>query len=206
MLGEKEFTRLQGYIGKHYALASGEDSRVAEAIHEHYQPRGTNDGLPQTLTGAIVAVADKMDSVCGIIGIGQVPTGSADPFALRRAANGVVQIIVERGWSINLSELIDYTLNLVEQRSELTSTAHSDVQAFFRLRVEWLLRQLGLDYDVIDSLMHLSLGNLPDLKTRGGFAKLPQPGRLSPFGDRLQKGGQHHRKSGARSGSGTIAV
>ena len=167
MLGEKEFTRLQGYIGKHYALASGEDSRVAEAIHEHYQPRGTNDGLPQTLTGAIVAVADKMDSVCGIIGIGQVPTGSADPFALRRAANGVVQIIVERGWSINLSELIDYTLNLVEQRSELTSTAHSDVQAFFRLRVEWLLRQLGLDYDVIDSLMHLSLGDLPDLRTRG---------------------------------------
>jgi glycyl-tRNA synthetase beta chain len=167
MLGEKEFTKLQGYIGKHYALASGEDSRVAEAIHEHYQPRGTNDGLPQTLTGAVIAVADKLDSVCGIIGIGQVPTGSADPFALRRAANGVVQIIVERGWSLDLSELIDFALTLVKQRSELTPTAYSDVQAFFRQRVEGLLRQLELDHDVIDSLMHLSLGDLPDLRRRG---------------------------------------
>ncbi len=167
MLGEKEFTKLQGYIGKQYALASGEDPRVAEAIHEHYQPRGTNDGLPQTQTGAVIAVADKLDSVCGIIGIGQVPTGSADPFALRRAANGVVQIIVERGWKLNFSELIDHTLDLVKQRSELAPSAQSDVQAFFRQRVEWLLRQLDMDYDVIDSLRHLSLGDLPDLKQRG---------------------------------------
>lgn len=167
MLGEKEFTKLQGYIGKQYALASGENNQVAEAIYEHYQPRGTNDGLPQTQTGAVVAVADKLDSVCGIIGIGQLPTGSADPFALRRAANGVVQIIVERGWVINFSQLIDFALELVKEQTEPTAHAASDIQAFFRQRVQWLLRQLELDYDVIDSLMHLSLGNLPDLKQRG---------------------------------------
>lgn len=166
MLGEKEFTKLQGYIGKQYALANGEDGRVAEAIYEHYQPRGTNDVLPQSLVGALIALADKLDSVCGIIGIGLVPTGSADPFALRRAANGVVQIMVERGWSINLSELIDHSLELVSHKANLTLGAKSDVQSFFRQRVEWLLRQLNLDYDVIDSLMHLSLGDLPDLKAR----------------------------------------
>ncbi|MCB5247730.1 MAG: glycine--tRNA ligase subunit beta [Candidatus Cloacimonetes bacterium] len=167
MLGEKEFTKLQGYIGKQYALASGEDGQVAEAIYEHYQPRGTNDGLPQTPIGAVIAVADKLDSVCGIIGIGQVPTGSADPFALRRAANGVVQIIVERGWNFDFSSLIDFALKLERQQAELAPRAWEDVQAFFRQRVEWLLRQLGLDYDVIDSLMHLALGDLPDLKLRG---------------------------------------
>ncbi len=167
MLGEKEFTKLQGYIGKQYALAGGEDSRVAQAIYEHYQPRGTNDGLPQTQIGAVIAVADKLDSVCGIIGIGQLPTGSADPFALRRAANGVVQIIVERGWNLDFSALIDFALELVRLKPELTPSAQQDVQAFFRQRVEWLLRQLDLDYDVIDSLKHLSLGDLPDLKRRG---------------------------------------
>jgi len=72
MLGEKEFTKLQGYIGKQYALAAGEPYEVAEGIYEHYMPRGPNDSLPQTLSGAIVAVADKMDSVCGIIGIGLI--------------------------------------------------------------------------------------------------------------------------------------
>ncbi len=167
MLGEKEFTKLQGYMGKQYALASGEESLVAEAIYEHYQPRGTNDALPQTPIGAVIAVADKLDSVAGIIGIGQVPTGSADPFALRRAANGVVQIIVERGWSLDFSRLIDRALGLNSQQTPLSPTATQDVQAFFRLRVEWLLRQLELDYDVIESLMHISLGDLPDLKKRG---------------------------------------
>lgn len=166
MLGEKEFTKLQGYIGKQYALASFEPKEVAEGIYEHYMPRGTNDGLPQSLTGAITAVADKLDSVCGIIGIGLVPTGSADPFALRRAANGVVQIIVERGWSLDFSALLSFCLNLVQEQASLTSDAKSVVQSFFRQRVDWLLKQMELDYDVIDSLMHLSLGDLPDLKQR----------------------------------------
>ncbi len=75
-----------------YALAGGEDPEVAQGIYEHYMPRGSNDGLPETLYGAICAVADKLDTVCGIIGVGLMPTGSADPFALRRAAGGVVQI------------------------------------------------------------------------------------------------------------------
>ena len=166
MLGEKEFTKLQGYIGKQYALAGGEPYEVAEGIYEHYMPRGPNDSLPQTLSGAIVAVADKMDSVCGIIGIGLIPTGSADPFAIRRAANGVVQIIADRVWHFNLSSLIHYTLELLKNYTQLTPTAEQDVQNFFHQRVAWLLKQLKLDYDVIDSLEHLTLGDIPDLIQR----------------------------------------
>ncbi|MBW6513454.1 MAG: glycine--tRNA ligase subunit beta [Candidatus Syntrophosphaera sp.] len=166
MLGEKEFTKLQGYIGKQYALASGEPEEVAEGIYEHYLPRGTNDGLPQTLAGAIVALADKLDSVCGIVGIGLLPTGSTDPFALRRAANGVVQIIVDRGWGLDFSALLRHALTLVKAQTPLFPSAETDVQNFFRQRVEWLLKQLQIDYDVIDSVMHLSLGDLPDLRHR----------------------------------------
>ncbi|MGC9361439.1 MAG: glycine--tRNA ligase subunit beta [Candidatus Syntrophosphaera sp.] len=166
MLGEKEFTKLQGYIGKQYALAAGEPDEVAEGIYEHYMPRGTNDSLPASQTGAIVAVADKLDSVCGIIGIGEVPTGSADPFALRRAANGIVQISVDRGWPLDLSNLIDHALEQAGKMARLSPTAREDVQDFLRQRVQWLLKQMGLDYDVIESVMHLSLGILPRLKQR----------------------------------------
>jgi len=166
MLGEKEFTKLQGYIGKQYALAGGEPEEVAEGIYEHYMPRGTNDKLPFSLTGAIVAVADKLDSVCGIIGIGEVPTGSADPFALRRAANGIVEIIVDRAWPLDLSALIDFALEQTGKKAELSPTARNDTQDFFRQRVQWLLKQMDLDYDVIESVMHLSLGILPRLKQR----------------------------------------
>ncbi|MCB5225074.1 MAG: glycine--tRNA ligase subunit beta [Candidatus Cloacimonadaceae bacterium] len=167
MLGEKEFTRLQGYIGQQYALAAGENPDVAQAIGEHYQPRGPNDTLPESVIGAVLAVADKLDSVSGIIGIGQAPTGSADPFALRRAANGVVQIIVQRNWNLDFSEILDFCLGLINKQTQTVPSAAADLQAFFTQRVHWLLSQLKLDYDVIDSLKHLSLGNLSDLKNRG---------------------------------------
>lgn len=166
MLGEKEFTKLQGYIGQQYALACGEPEEVAAGIYEHYQPRGSNDSLPQTTSGAVVALADKLDSVCGIIGIGLLPTGSADPYALRRAANGVIQIIVDRGWPVMLGDLLDRALASVAQDAELTLSARDTVQHFFRQRVEYMLRQLDLDYDVADSVMRFSLDSLPQLRKR----------------------------------------
>jgi len=160
MLGEKEFTKLQGYIGKQYALACGEDPEVAEGIWEHYAPRGSNDSLPVSLTGAIVAVADKVDTVCGIIGAGLMPTGSADPFALRRAANGVCQILLERGWELELEELASQSFSILTASLDLEADAHDKAQIFFRQRAEWLLKQEGIAYDVIDSLAHLPIGSL----------------------------------------------
>ncbi|MDP3113379.1 MAG: glycine--tRNA ligase subunit beta [Candidatus Cloacimonadaceae bacterium] len=166
MLGEKEFTKLQGYIGKQYALAGGEDFEVAEGIYEHYQPRGSNDALPKTLCGAIVAVADKLDTVCGIIGIGMIPTGSADPFALRRAANGVVQIIVDQSWNIDFEHLLSFAFNLVKASRETDAKAAQNINSFFKQRIVWLLKQMDIEYDVIDSVSHIRHGNLNDLISR----------------------------------------
>lgn len=166
MLGEKEFTKLQGYIGMHYALACGESEEVAQGIYEHYMPRGQNDELPQTLNGAIVAVADKLDTICGIIGIGMLPTGSADPFALRRAANGIVQIIAEKKWDIDITELIDFTLGNFNKAEINTEKNRQIIRNYFHQRINWYLQQLKIDYDVIDSVMHIDFGNLLHLIRR----------------------------------------
>lgn len=166
MLGEKEFTKLQGYIGMHYALASGENQEVAKGIYEHYMPRGQADELPQTLCGAIVAVSDKLDTVCGIIGIGMLPTGSADPFALRRAANGIVQIIAERKWDINLQQLISYSLQRFDMM-EVNAVHNFDIiSKYFHQRINWYLQQQQIDYDVIDSVMHIDFGSILHLIQR----------------------------------------
>jgi glycyl-tRNA synthetase beta chain len=166
MLGEKEFTKLQGYIGMKYALASGEDNEVAEGIYEHYMPRGSSDGLPQTLCGSVVAVADKMDTVAGIIAIGMMPTGSGDPFALRRAANGIVQIISERAWDIDIFELANIALDGLEGNPNLQAKSHANVHTFMEQRVEWLLKQQKFDYDIIESVMHLNKTKISDLEKR----------------------------------------
>ena len=166
MLGEKEFTKLQGYIGKHYAIASGEDVEVAEGIYEHYMPRGSADGLPATLCGSVVAVADKMDTVAGIIGIGMMPTGSGDPFALRRAANGIVQIINARAWDLDLFKIADAALNTVAAKHEIQTQAKDNIYSFLDQRVVWLLKQQDISYDVIDSVMHIDKSHINDLEKR----------------------------------------
>jgi len=166
MLGEKEFTKLQGYIGKHYALVSGEAEDVAEGIYEHYMPRGQNDGLPASLNGAVVAIADKIDTVCGIIGVGLIPTSSNDPFAIRRAANGIVQIIREKSLAIDLFKLIDYSLEILEDRISALEKSREFLYSYFRQRVQWLLQQENIDYDVINSVMHIDFSDVVDLIAR----------------------------------------
>ncbi|MDP8232473.1 MAG: glycine--tRNA ligase subunit beta [Candidatus Zophobacter franzmannii] len=166
MLGEKEFTKLQGYMGMKYALKTGEDPEVAQGIYEHYMPRGQNDSLPESITGAIVAVADKMDTVCGIIGVDLIPTGSNDPFALRRAANGIVQIIEANKWMIDINELIDVAY--AQLLSKLSEPNHNldFVRTFFVQRINWLLQQYKIEYDVIESVLHLENSTISDLKQR----------------------------------------
>ncbi len=166
MLGEKEFTKLQGYIGMKYALATGEDKDVALGIYEHYMPRGQNDSLPSSEIGALVAVADKLDTVCGIVGVDVIPTGSNDPFALRRAANGVVQIIEQYKWNLDLTKLIDEAFEVVA--SKLSEVGHNKdfVLNFFKQRTSWLLQQYKVDYDIIDSVLHIEGSSLSDLKQR----------------------------------------
>jgi len=163
MLGEKEFTRLQGYMGKEYALAAGEAPEIAAGIYEHYMPRGGNDSLPESLSGAICAVADKTDTVAGIIGIGQMPTGSQDPFALRRAASGVVQILADRGWDISIKGLLAEAIRILSEEIEFKEDAAEKIAKFFDLRVNWLLKELGISYDVAASVMHADYRSIDDL-------------------------------------------
>src|SRR5204863_10098098 len=105
-----ECPELQGIMGRYYAAADGEPEEVAEAIAEHYQPRGAGDVLPATKTGLAVALADRLDTLTGIFAIGQKPSGTKDPFALRRAAIGINRIIFERRLPLDLVELIDESL------------------------------------------------------------------------------------------------
>jgi glycyl-tRNA synthetase beta chain len=102
-----EFPELQGIMGRYYALADGEPPDIAAAIAEHYQPRGATDGLPETRTGIALAIADRLDTLAGIFAIGQKPTGAKDPFGLRRAAIGVLRIVLEKRLELDLAALID---------------------------------------------------------------------------------------------------
>ncbi len=166
MLGEKEFTKLQGYIGMNYARKSGENEQVAKAIYEHYLPRGQKDSLPESITGAVVALSDKLDTVCGIISVGLIPTGSNDPFALRRAANGIVQIIAEHGFILDLHEMLEETLRILSDNVKDKKATMEFITEYFRQRVYWLLKESRVDYDVIDSVMHIDYSDIVDLKHR----------------------------------------
>ena len=166
MIAEKEFAGLQGYVGMNYALHFGEDPLVAVAIEEHYQPLSFNDDIPASVAGQIVVLADKIDTLCGIFGIGNIPTGSYDPFALRRAGNGVIRILYEEELRVNLPELIDYTYSLLDGRLPEKDNKKEELNSFFRQRVEWLLNQKKIDYDIIDAVIAVDIGYIPVVKQR----------------------------------------
>ncbi len=166
MLGEKEFTKLQGYMGMKYAELSGEEADVALGIYEHYSPRGQNDGLPTTITGAVAAIADKLDTVCGIIGVDLIPTGSNDPFALRRAANGIVKILNERDWNIDIFRLIDVAFNQLKGKLKEENHNKEFTYNFFKQRVKWLLEEEEIAYDVIDSVLDFDFRYIGEIKKR----------------------------------------
>jgi glycyl-tRNA synthetase beta chain len=118
-----EFPELQGIMGTYYALADGEDTEVAMAIREHYQPRGAGDELPTTGTGTTIAIADKLDTLAGIFAIGERPTGTKDPFGLRRAAIGVVRIAIEKQLDLDLPQLLVRAVSLVREDLEKSAAA-----------------------------------------------------------------------------------
>lgn len=147
----KEFTKLQGVIGAHYARACGEVAAVADAIHEHYQPRTPGDPVPRTTLGTVVAVADRIDTICGCFLAGFKPSGSQDPYALRRSANGLIRIIRDEH-EMSLETLIDVTLAAYGASQGETTREPVEVRAelveFLRLRCEAFLKESGVAYDV----------------------------------------------------------
>ena len=148
-----EFTELQGVMGREYALLDGETKAVAQAIDEHYMPRFAGDSQPASVAGRIVSLADKIDTIVGTFSRGLIPTGSQDPFALRRQALGIVNMLKEAQYHISLSQLVAKAMELLKiadagQQDKL----QKDVADFMKLRLKNVLADAGIRYDVVDAV------------------------------------------------------
>jgi glycyl-tRNA synthetase beta chain len=156
-----EFSELQGVMGREYALLTGEDPIVAKAIYEHYLPTAAGGELPEFDEGAVVGIADKLDSICGFFSVGLIPTGTADPYALRRQALGIINIVLKKRWPLSLGTLIDEALAILDPLMKRPAAeVKADVMEFFRGRFENQLIAQGHPYDVVDAVLATGLGNL----------------------------------------------
>ena len=157
-----EFPKLQGVMGRVYAQAASMPEQVATAIEEHYRPLYSGGNLPGTQIGAMVALADKIDSICGCFSVGLIPTGAADPYALRRQSIGILQIIQQQQLPVTLTDIIDASVVLFEgkstESSEITSEA---VFTFFKNRLAHLLGEDGFSKDVIAAVLSTPIGQIP---------------------------------------------
>jgi glycyl-tRNA synthetase beta chain len=161
-----EFPELQGRMGEVYAELAGENKEVAKGIYEHYQPRFAGDRSPTTLAGTIVSIAEKLDTIVTCFAIGLIPTGSQDPYALRRQAAGVVQMVNDHKLNVDLEVLIKSSLD-VANRKQLLKREYVEIEKeiieFFTLRVKALLQEQGIQYDIIDSVLNNKIGHIPTL-------------------------------------------
>ena len=149
-----EFTELQGVMGKEYALIDGEDPAVAEAINEQYLPRFAGDVLPQTTMGKILGIADKFDTIAGSFSQGLIPTGSQDPFALRRQTIGILNILLETGWNLDCSEVFAFILDLLKVDKEKQGQIVEQLNEYFRLRLKNIFQDKEMDYHIIDCVLY----------------------------------------------------
>lgn len=147
-----EFTELQGVMGREYALLDGEKPEVATGIFEHYLPRFAGDALPATTIGRIVGIGDKLDNICATFSRGLAPTGSQDPYALRRQALGVINILLDANYHISLAKIIAGTLYLLDIKPKETGKLVPQIMEFFKQRLRNLLMDQGIRYDVIDAV------------------------------------------------------
>ncbi|MFN2340736.1 MAG: glycine--tRNA ligase subunit beta [Halanaerobium sp.] len=161
-----EFANLQGLMGREYALIEGEDQETAAAIFEHYLPRFSGDSLPETKSGTVLAVAEKLFNLCSHFLLGNIPSGSQDPFALRRQATGLLRIILDNSLKINLEELIELSMEIVAINPDNLDSAASELKEFIKQRLENLLSEEEVRYDIINAVIKVNDRNLLDLYQR----------------------------------------
>jgi glycyl-tRNA synthetase beta chain len=162
-----EFPKLQGIVGREYARLSKERPEVSEAIYEHYLPGFAGDRLPSGPVGDIVSMADKMDTIVGCFGVGLVPTGTADPFGLRRQALGIIRILLEKKYSLSLRGLIEASEGQLKEKMERpVEEVRNDVLDFFRVRYQNFLLDKGYVFDLTDSVLSISFDELVDVQGR----------------------------------------
>ncbi|CAM3671706.1 glycine--tRNA ligase subunit beta [Aeromicrobium ponti] len=164
-----EFPELQGFMGEKYALQKGEKEAVALAVNEHYMPRNAEDKTPSGITGAVLAIAEKMDTIVSSFAIGIIPSGSQDPYALRRQATGIIQTLLAKNWNIKLENLIALALDAVQNAKIGKKTKEELLQeliSFFKLRIKYLLQEKAVRYDLIDAVLGGEIGSVPSLVKR----------------------------------------
>ncbi|HET6936183.1 MAG TPA: glycine--tRNA ligase subunit beta [Candidatus Angelobacter sp.] len=178
----KEFTELQGIVGGLYAKAQGLPQAVADAIYDQYKPESVEDSAPRTLEGAVLSIADKADSIAGMFALGLVPSGSKDPFALRRQANGIVKTVAEHKLPIGLTALLaqaraGYKGSNAEKKFTLSGKDYDQaLNSFFRERLEFYLRDvLGLAYDVVNAALAAGADDVVDAVARAQAVAAVRP-------------------------------
>ena len=162
-----EFPKLQGVMGRIYAMNAGEPDDVAYAIEEHYRPSYSGGPLPETLTGSILSIADKIDSICGCFVAGLIPTGASDPYALRRQGIGIIQIMLNKNFSVPIVEMIERSMNLFGQKSDQEFKKNVlDVYSFLKNRIAHLLAEEGFSKDIISAVISVSADHIPDIRNK----------------------------------------
>jgi glycyl-tRNA synthetase beta chain len=182
-----EFPELQGTMGRYYALHDGEKKEVADAIEAHYRPRFAGDRLPEGPTACAVALADKLDSLAGLFGIGQQPTGEKDPFGLRRSALGVIRILVERQLALSLRDLVNVAFD--GYRQKVSRAAQTDVVGFVFERFAGYLKEQGFSTLQVDAVLcqnPIRLDIVPrQLEAVRAFQALPEAESLAAANKRV---------------------
>ena len=178
----KEFTELQGIIGGLYAKTQGEPQAVADAIYDHYHPESTDDSVPRSIEGALVSISDKADSIAGMFALGLQPSGSKDPFALRRQANGIIRILAEHKLPLRINEINQRALAHYRGSEELQSKlreiekAFEALAVFFRERLEFYLRDVrGIAYDVVNAVLAAGFDDVVDATARAEAVTAMRP-------------------------------
>jgi len=162
-----EFPELQGIMGKEYARIEGYPESISHAIYEHYLPIKAGGELPSSEIAAIVGVSDRMDTISGFFAIGEEPTGTADPYALRRHAIAILRIWEDRGWDIPIAELIDRSIELIGKKIEIDSSELKDrIVLFFKERLKNMLISEGYESELVDSVLGVGFSKIHTLRVR----------------------------------------
>ena len=183
-----EFPELQGIMGEYYALHDGEDEEVALAIREHYQPRFAGDALPSTPVSLAVALADKLETLSGLFGIGQMPTGDKDPFALRRHALGVLRMLIEKNLNVAITDLVNIGYEAMKEVANVKD-ARGDLLAFFEDRLRVMFKDKGYSAQEVDAVLATHPTMVLDVPARlqavRAFAQLSEAEALAAANKRI---------------------
>ncbi len=197
-----EFPKLQGVMGRVYAAVAGENQAVAAAIEEHYRPTRSGGALPETITGSLLSIADKIDSICGCFSVGLVPTGAADPYALRRQGIGIIQIMRARDFAFSLKALIRFGVEQFSDQVEAdVSQVTEQIYVFLQRRLARILVDEGFSKDVVAAVTSVSVDHIPNVWKRvQALEKLKGAADFEPLAVAFKRVANIMKKSGQAAG------